>query len=121
MTGLRGGMDDRVGSRRVAETSHRIPHAYVDFVVREPRAVCYQTRLVPAGIPLRTKEIRTHVVVKAVYFPTEIVKVSDHLGADQPVRTCDEYRLHAYRRGVLGSAIMRRSWIRGIRFLVPLP
>ena len=64
------------------------------------RELLQQPLLIPARIPFGAKEINTHIIINAMYFPAEFVKMAHHLGADEPVRSCHQQPFHA-RHGPL--------------------
>src|SRR5436190_20140077 len=83
MTRLGGSMYHQRRTKGFEKFIHILPIPNVQLMMMEIGMCRQKATLIPAGIATGAKEVRAHVVVDAMHFPSELAKIRDNFRADQ--------------------------------------
>ena len=83
VTGLRGGVDERVRPHFLEQGQHARAIANIQFVMLKSRELLLESLRVPARVAAGAEEVRAHIVVHAVNGPAGLREMRDDFGADK--------------------------------------
>jgi hypothetical protein len=76
------------GAQLINQVQNAISVADIEFMVLKVREFRLEPTLVPSGVPLRPKKVRSRVVIDPVDLPTASSEVCANFRPDQTRRSC---------------------------------